>query len=77
MEWWLCTAAGALFLAACIVALCTRCRTRKIMERMNKMLESAANGSFQESVYDESMISSIETRHLYRRSAVRQRSWSF
>lgn len=62
MEWWLCTAAGALFLAACIVALCTRCRTRKIMERMNKMLESAANGSFQESVYDESMISSIETR---------------
>lgn len=62
MEWWLCMVAGAMFLAACMVAAGTRWRTRKMLERMNKMLEAAADGSFQESMYDESMISSVETR---------------
>lgn len=51
-----------LFAAALLLFWQTRRRTRKIMEHMNDMLEAAADGSFREEVYDESMLSAVETR---------------
>lgn len=66
------TASAVLFVTACIIAGCTRSRTRRIMEHMNAMLEAAADGSFQERVYDESMLSAVETKlaHYLSASAV-------
>ncbi len=54
-------AIAALILSAAWVCL-ARWRLRRIMERMGRMLEAAADGSFQEQSYDESLLSSIETK---------------
>ncbi|MDE7310803.1 MAG: HAMP domain-containing histidine kinase [Eubacterium sp.] len=62
MEEGLFLASAALLLATGILAWVTRSRTRRIMEHMNAMLEAAADGSFQEEVYDESMLSAVETK---------------
>lgn len=59
-----------LFLAASIFACLLaaiwtwheKYRARKLMERMGRMIEAAAGGSFREEVYDESMLSSIEAK---------------
>lgn len=40
----------------------TRRHVRGIMEHMGEMLEAASDGSFQEQVYDESVLSSVETK---------------
>lgn len=73
MENWFCTAASVLlFFLAGIWVWYTRCRTRRIMEHISAMLDAAAEGSFQEEVYDESMLSSVETKfaHYLAASAV-------
>lgn len=60
---------GFLFIAAVALLLLTavwawheKYRIRKIMEHMNRMLEDAAGGNFKEEVYDESMLSAVETK---------------
>ena len=62
MELYLCFLSVLLFAAALLLFWQTRRRMRRIMEHMNAMLEAAADGSFQEEVYDESMLSAVETR---------------
>lgn len=62
MERYLFCASAGLFLASAIWVWYTRVHMRRIMEHMNAMLQDAADGRFQESVYDESMLSSVETK---------------
>lgn len=62
MERYLFCASAGLFLASAIWVWYTRVHMRRLMEHMNAMLEDAADGRFQESVYDESMLSSVETK---------------
>lgn len=78
MEEGIFAAAAALFLAACIITWRTRNRTRKVMEHMNAMLEAAMDGSFREEVYDESMLSSVETKlaHYLSASAVSAKNFA-
>ena len=70
MEIWLCTAAVFLFAAAGLWIWHTHNHMRRIMAHMIKMLEDAEEGSFQEEVYDESMISAVETRMAHVMSAL-------
>lgn len=76
MEIVLCAASAAVFFASGIWVWYIRIRTRRIMEHMNRMLEAAADGSFQEEVYDESLLSSVETKlaHYLAASAVSARN---
>lgn len=62
MEWCLLLCSTGLLLASAGWVWYTCRQMRRIMEHMNAMLEAAADGSFQEAVYDESMLSSVETR---------------
>lgn len=48
-------------LAAAIVFVSHR-KTRKVMNTLDAMLTAAMNGNFQEAVFDESMLSAVETR---------------
>lgn len=78
MEIVLCAAFAVLFLLSASWVWYTRSRMRRIMEHLNGMLEAAADGSFQEEVYDESVLSSIETKmaHYLAASAVSARNLS-
>lgn len=69
---WFCAVSVAVLLGAGIWVCYTHYRTRRIMEHMNGMLEAAIDGSFQEQVYDESVLSSVETKlaHYLSSSAV-------
>lgn len=51
-------------------------RTKKVMDTIDQMLSSAAEGSFSESSFDESQLSSLETRfaHYLSASAVSARN---
>lgn len=62
MEVWLYAAAGCAVVAAGFWAWYAHSRMRRIMAHMMAMLDAAADGSFQEKVYDESMMSAVETR---------------
>lgn len=62
MERWLPYAAAMALVAAGVWIFLSRCHIRKIMEQLSHMLEAAEEGSFRESVYDESMLSSIEIK---------------
>lgn len=62
MEIWTGITAAVLFAVSGIWVWHTHMRVRRIMEHMNAMLEAAMNGSFQEEVYDESMLSAVETK---------------
>ena len=47
----------------CLAAVLTqRHKTRKIMKRLNRMLDSALDGSFIQDSFDESLLSSVESR---------------
>lgn len=61
-ELFFCAAALLLCLAAATFAWYTKYRMRKIMEHMNHMLDDAIAGNFSEKVYDESLLSSMESR---------------
>lgn len=52
---------AALLLAAAAV-LWNRWKTRRILENVNAMLEAAMNGEFAQRRFDESMLSSVETK---------------
>lgn len=62
MEIWLLYLAWVIFLASGIWVWNVRRHMRKMLEQMDHMLEQTWEGSFQESVYDESMLSHIETK---------------
>ena len=49
-------------LAAAGGMLWYRRRTRRTLETMNRMLEAAIRGDFSEEMFDESLLSSLETR---------------
>lgn len=49
-------------LAAVSAALWQRCKMRRLMLRMNEMLDAAMDGSFTERAFDESLLSSVESR---------------
>ncbi len=57
----LCGAAAAALLSAA-AALWLRHKTRRMLERMNAMLDAAIRGDFTETAYDESLLSALETR---------------
>lgn len=52
----------AAVLAAAAVVIWDRRKTRKILKRMNEMLEKAITQEFTEEDYDESLLSAVETR---------------
>ena len=56
-------------LAAVGVALWTHLRTRRMLDTLDRMLDDAARGTFQESLYDESRLSALETRMAHYLSA--------
>lgn len=58
----LCMTAAVIFLLSAVWVWYTRRDMRRIMQHMNQMLEEAGEGHFQEQVYDESMLSSVETK---------------
>ena len=49
-------------LAAVIIALWTHLRARRMLDTLDRMLDDAVRGDFQESLYDESRLSALETR---------------
>ena len=49
-------------IAAAVVVLLHRYHMRKTMENMNQMLDAAMEGKFRESHFDESVLSSVETK---------------
>ena len=55
--------------AAVILVLWNRGKTHKIMTSINKMLDLAIDGSFIENTFDESRLSSLETRFAHYLSA--------
>lgn len=72
METGLCAMAVVVLLLSVIWVWYTRCHVRRIMEHMNEMMEAAADGIFREEIYDESVLSSVETKlaHYLAASAV-------
>ena len=63
-------------LAAVIIALWTHLRARRMLDTLDRMLDDAVRGDFQESLYDESRLSALETRmaHYLSSSAVSARN---
>lgn len=57
------------FLAAAVIILWNRRKTRKTMEAIEKMLDAAIDGSFSESIFDESKLSALETKFTHYLSA--------
>lgn len=53
---------GAVVLACAIWTILQRRKTRRILNTLNFMLDSAMNGSFTEKSFDESLLSSVESR---------------
>ena len=56
-------------LAAVIIALWTHLRSRRMLDTLDRMLDDAIRGDFQESLYDESRLSALETRMAHYLSA--------
>ena len=63
-------------LAAVGVALWAHLRSRRMLDTLDRMLDDAVRGTFQESLYDESRLSALETRmaHYLSSSAVSARN---
>lgn len=57
---YLCLAAMALALSALL--LWNRLRTRRLLRRLERMLDEALRGEFRESAFDESLLSAVETK---------------
>ena len=58
----ICMGLALLGVLGILAALLERRRSRKTMERLSKMLDEAAKGEFQVERYDESLLSSIESK---------------
>ena len=50
------------FLVAAIVVLRNQIKTRKTIKKIEQMLDAANNGTFKETIFDESELSALETR---------------
>ena len=63
-------------LAAAGIALWAHLRSRRMLDTLDQMLDDAVRGDFQESLYDESRLSALETRmaHYLSSSAVSARN---
>ena len=63
-------------LAALVLAAWGRWRTRRVMLRLERMLEEAIRGTFTETSFDESLFSAVETQlaHYLAASAVSARN---
>lgn len=66
---------AAAVLAAAAAALWSRRRTRRTLDRLNRMLDEAIRGDFSEQAFDESLLSAVETKmaHYLAASAVSAR----
>ncbi len=62
VEYGLLALAVLALLAAAGIALWTHLRSRRMLDTLDRMLDDAIRGNFQESLYDESRLSALETR---------------
>ena len=62
VEYGLLALAVLALLAAAGIALWTHLRSRRMLNTLDRMLDDAIRGDFQESLYDESRLSALETR---------------
>lgn len=62
LQWVVLPAALLVLFLAIVLAWYTVYRQKKLMKRLNDMLDSAITGSFSETMFDESMLSAVETR---------------
>ena len=69
MEHGLLALAFLALLAAVIIAVWTHRRARRMLDTLDRMLDDAVRGDFQESLYDESRLSALETRMAHYLSA--------
>ena len=76
VEYGLLALAVLALLAAAGIALWTHLRSRRMLDTLDRMLDDAIRGTFQESLYDESRLSALETRmaHYLSSSAVSARN---
>ena len=76
VEYCLLALAVLALLAAAGIALWTHLRARRMLDTLDRMLDDAVRGDFQESLYDESRLSALETRmaHYLSSSAVSARN---
>ena len=76
VEYGLLALAVLALLAAAGIALWTHLRSRRMLNTLDRMLDDAIRGDFQESLYDESRLSALETRmaHYLSSSAVSARN---
>ncbi|WP_044478987.1 sensor histidine kinase [Paenibacillus antibioticophila] len=62
LQWFVLLVSFLALFSAIVLAWHTLYRQKKLMKRLNDMLDSAAAGSFSETMFDESMLSAVETR---------------
>lgn len=62
LQWGVLVAASSILFLAIVLAWYTVYRQKRLMKRLNDMLDSAITGSFSETMFDESMLSALETR---------------
>ena len=76
VEYGLLALAVLALLAAAGIALWTHLRSRRMLDTLDRMLDDAIRGDFQESLYDESRLSALEIRmaHYLSSSAVSARN---
>ena len=51
-----------LFVVAILLVIYNRNQVKRVMKKLDKMLDDAIDGSFSETIYDESMLSSLELK---------------
>ncbi|GIO42804.1 sensor histidine kinase [Paenibacillus apis] len=62
LQWFVLLVSFLALFSAIVLAWHTFYRQKKLMKKLNDMLDSAAAGSFSETMFDESMLSAVETR---------------
>ena len=62
LQWFVLLVSFLALFSAIVLAWHTLYRQKKLMKKLNDMLDSAAAGSFSETMFDESMLSAVETR---------------
>ena len=64
-----CLTAAAVIIIALFTALWNRWQTKRIMKNLDRMLDAAISGTFTEQAYDESLLSSVESKFAHYLSA--------
>lgn len=62
MSSWISAAAGGVILAAIVSVCWMYWRTRRTIDKIDRMLDAAADGTFSENTFDESRLSALETK---------------